>query len=204
MKLYQSDSLPSPRRVRMFLAEKGIDDIELIAVDVAGGEAREKRFLARNALGEVPVLELDDGGHISEVTAISRFFEELRPDPPLFGTTPEDKARTEMWLRRIETGLMGALAAYYHHATPGFADAGRYRNREWGENSRVRAIATMRLVDDALGDREFIAGDEFSIVDIAAYCAIDFATACDIEIPGEASRLRAWYERISRRDSVSA
>ena len=92
MKLYQSNSLPSPRRVRMFLVEKGIEDVEMVTVDVAGGEARTPEFLARNALGEVPVLELEDGGHIGEVTAISRYFEEIRPFPALFGATPGDKA----------------------------------------------------------------------------------------------------------------
>ena len=204
MKLYQSNSLPSPRRVRMFLAEKGIDDVELVAVDVAGGAAREPGFLARNALGEVPVLELDDGGHIGEAAAISRYFEELLPSPALFGATPEDKARVEMWLRRIESGLMGAVAAYYHHATPGFGDSGRYRNREWGENSRQRAIATMHLIDGALGARAFIAGAEFSVADIAALCAIDFAIAVGIEIPGEAGDLRVWHDRVSRRDSAAA
>ncbi len=204
MKLHQSDSLPSPRRVRMFLAEKGIEDVEMVAVDVAGGAAREPGFLARNPLGEVPVLELDDGGHIAEVTAISRYFEELRPSPSLFGATPEDKARVEMWLRRIESGLMGAVAAYYHHATPGFGDAGRIRNREWGENSRERATSTMRLIDDALGGRDFIAGADFSAADIAAVCAIDFAIACGIEIPREADDLRAWHDRVSRRASAAA
>lgn len=204
MRLHQSESLPSPRRVRMFLAEKGIDDVEFIAVDVAGGEAREPRFLARNALGEVPVLELDDGGHIGEATAISRYFEELRPDPPLFGATPEDKARVEMWLRRIESGLMGAVATYYHHATPGFGDAGRYRNREWGENSRERAIAMMGLVDGALHDNRYIAGEDFSIADIAALCAVDFAAVCGIDIPSAADGLRDWHDRVSRRDSAAA
>ncbi len=204
MKLYQSNSLPSPRRVRMFLAEKGIDDVELIDVDVAGGAAREPGFLARNALGEVPVLELDDGGHIGEAAAISRYFEELFPAPALFGATPEDKGRVEMWLRRIETGLMGAVAAYYHHATPGFGDSGRYRNREWGENSRERATNTMRLLDGALGAEDFVAGATFSVADIAALCALDFAITCGIEIPSGANNLRAWHERVSLRESAAA
>ena len=204
MKIYQSNSLPSPRRVRMFLAEKGIEDVEMVTLDVAGGEARQPEFLARNPLGEVPVLELDDGDHIGEVTAISRYFEEVRPFPALFGGTPGDKARVEMWLRRIESGLMGAVAAYYHHATAGFGDAGRYRNREWGENSRDRATATMQLLDGALGTDEFVAGATFSVADIAALCAIDFAIACGIEIPSAADNLRAWHDRVSRRPSAAA
>ncbi len=204
MKLYQSNSLPSPRRIRMFLAEKGIENVEMVDVDVVGGEAREPEFLERNSLGEVPVLELDDGGHISEVTAISRYFEEIRPFPDLFGGTPGDKARVEMWLRRIESGLMGAVAAYYHHATAGFGDAGRYRNREWGESSRERATATMHLLDRALGTADFVAGATFSAADIAALCAIDFAIALGIEIPSGADNLWAWHERVSRRRSAAA
>ena len=204
MKLYQSNSLPSPRRIRMFLAEKGIENVEMVDVDVEGGEAREPEFLERNSLSEVPVLELDDGGHISEVTAISRYFEEIRPFPDLFGGTPGDKARVEMWLRRIESGLMGAVAAYYHHATAGFGDAGRYRNREWGENSRERATNTMRLLDGALGAEDFVAGATFSVADIAALCALDFAIACGIEIPSGANDLRAWHERVSLRESAAA
>lgn len=204
MKLHEHDGLPSPRRVRMFLAEKGIDRIESVTVDVPAGEARREAFLAKNALGEVPVLELDDGSYISEVAAISRFFEARMPEPALFGTTPEEQATIEMWLRRIENGLMGTAVAYFHHATPGFGALETYQNRSWGEKSRERAVAAMRLVDAQLEGRDFIAGEGFSIADITALCAIDFAQAIGIEVPAELNSLRAWHDRVSRRPSASA
>ena len=204
MKIYEFSAFPSPRRVRMFLAEKGINDIRYVPVDVLGGEARGEAFLSKNPLGEVPVLELDDGTFISETTAISRFFEELEPAPALFGTTPHEKAVVEMWQSRLETGLMGAISTYYHHATPGFGPMEADQNKAWGERSLDRALATMRLLDAELNGRTFIAGDGFSIADITALCAIDFAKACEIEIPSELSSLRAWYARVSSRASASA
>jgi glutathione S-transferase len=175
----------------MFLAEKGIDRIERVQVDVAAGEARRAAFLAKNALGEVPVLELDDGSYIREAAAISRFFEAERPEPPLFGTTAADQATIEMWLRRIESGLMGGATAYFHHATPGFGALEAYQNKSWGEKGRERAVATMRLLDAQLAGRDFIAGDSFTIADITALCAIDFAQAIDIQVLTELTNLRA-------------
>lgn len=204
MKLHENAGLPSPRRVRMFLAEKGIDQVERVQVDVAAGEARRDAFLAKNALGEVPVLELDDGSYISEAAAISRFFEAERPEPPLFGTNAAEQATIEMWLRRIENGLMGGATAYFHHATPGFGALEAYQNKSWGEKSRERAVATLRLLDAQLTGRNFIAGDAFSIADIAALCAIDFAQAIDIEVPSELANLRDWHGRVSGRPSAAA
>lgn len=204
MKLHEHDGLPSPRRVRMFLAEKGIEGVERIQVDVAAGEARRDAFLAKNSLGEVPVLELDDGSYISEAAAISRFFEAEMPEPPLFGTNAAKQATIEMWLRRIENGLMGGATAYFHHATLGFGLLETYQNKSWGEKSRERAVATMRLLDGQLEGRDFIAGDGFSIADITALCAIDFAQAIAIEVPAELANLRAWHDRISGRPSAAA
>lgn len=204
MKLHENAGLPSPRRVRMFLAEKGIDRVERVQVDVAAGEARRDAFLAKNSLGEVPVLELDDGSYISEAAAISRFFEAERPEPPLFGTNAAEQATIEMWLRRIENGLMGGATAYFHHATPGFGALEAYQNKSWGEKSRERAVATLRLLDAQLAGRNFIAGDAFSIADITALCAIDFAQAIDIEVPAELANLRDWHGRVSRRPSAAA
>jgi len=204
MKLHENAGLPSPRRVRMFLAEKGIDRVERVQVDVAAGEARRDAFLAKNSLGEVPVLELDDGSYISEAAAISRFFEAERPEPPLFGTNAAEQATIEMWLRRIENGLMGGATAYFHHATPGFGALEAYQNKSWGEKSRERAVATLRLLDAQLAGTNFIAGDAFSIADITALCAIDFAKAIDIEVPAELANLRDWHGRVSERPSAAA
>ncbi len=204
MRLYEFNGFPSPRRVRIFLAEKEIDGVEFVEVDVPGGEARREPYLSKNALGEVPVLELDDGSCISETTAISRYFEEVKPEPALFGTTPAEKAAVEMWQRRVEGGLMATVSTYFHHATRGLGTLETYQNKEWGEKSGERAVASMHLLDTQLEDKAFIAGDGFSIADITALCAIDFARDCGIDVPSDAANLRAWYDRVSSRQSASA
>ena len=204
MRLYEHSPFPSPRRVRIFAAEKGIEDLQLVQIDVLGGEARREAFLAKNPLGQVPVLELEDGTCISETTAISRYLEELWPEPALYGSTAVDKAKVEMWQSRIEADLMGAMLSYYHHATPGFGDMEPFQNKAWGEKSRDRAMATMRLLDAELGAKPFIAGDAFSIADITALCAIDFAKAVGTELPADLVHLSAWHDRVSRRPSASA
>ena len=154
MKLHEFTAFPSPRRVRMFLAEKGIADIEFVQVDVPSGAARQAAFLAKNPFGEVPVLELEDGTCISETTAISKYFEALQPAPALFGADAKEIALVEMWQRRLEAGLMNASTTYFHHATPGLGELETYQNREWGEKSRERALATMALLERHLEGQE--------------------------------------------------
>jgi glutathione S-transferase len=204
MKLYEFDGFPSPRRVRVFLAEKGIDGVESVQVDVPGGEARQQPFRSMNPLGEVPVLELDDGTCIGETTAISRYFEELQPEPALFGATTTEKALVEMWQRRMESGLMSAVLTYFHHATAGLGPLETYQNRDWGENNRECALATMQLLDKQLEGRRFVVGDSFSIADITGLCAMDFADYCEIDVPDELTNLRAWHHRVSSRPSAAA
>jgi glutathione S-transferase len=204
MKLYEFDGFPSPRRIRVFLAEKGIDGVESVQVDVPGGEARRQPFRSKNPLGEVPVLELDDGTCIGETTAISRYFEELHPEPALFGATTTEKALVEMWQRRLESGLMSAVLAYFHHATAGLGPLETYQNRDWGENNRARAVATMQLLDKQLEGRSFVVGDSFSIADITGLCAMDFADYCKIGVPPDLTNLRAWHHRVSSRPSAAA
>ncbi len=203
MKLYEYEAFPSPRRVRIFLAEKGVD-IEREQVDVPAGAHRQPDFLARNPDATVPCLELDDGSHISESVAISRYFEERIPNPPLMGTGAESKAAVEMWQRRVENGLMNPVAAYYHHATDGLGEPDRYRNRDWGERNRDTAVETLRVLDARLADHDFIAGADFSIVDITALCALDFAQAVGISLPQELQHLGRWYTAVSQRDSAAA
>ena len=204
MKIYEYKGFPSPRRVRIFLEEKGIDDIEFEQVDVPGGAARREPMLSKNPLKQVPVLELDDGTCITEVSAISRYFEEMKPEPALFGTTPVEKATVDMWQQRLDAGLMGGFVTYFHHATPGLGELETYQNKDWGEKSCERGIEMMHLINDQLEGKTFVAGENFSIVDITAFCAVDFAGFCDIEVPAEAGNLHAWYDRVSNRPSSTA
>ncbi|MEM1110377.1 MAG: glutathione S-transferase [Pseudomonadota bacterium] len=203
MKLYEYEAFPHPRRVRMFLAEKGLD-VPRVQVDVPAGEHRQPAFLAKNPDGAVPVLELDGGECITETTAISRYFEEVQPKRPLFGESPESKAAIEMWQRRVEQSLMAAVGSYFHHATEGLGDAGRYRNRDWGEKNRETALEGMRSLNEQLAGNTYVAGADFSVADITALCALDFAKALGIVIPEGCDSLRRWYEEVSARPSASA
>lgn len=203
MKLYDAKALPNPRRVRIFLAEKGVN-LPFEEVDVLNGENRKPEFLKRNPDATVPLLELADGNYLSETIAISRYFEELYPDKPLMGAGAEEKAAVEMWQRRVEHSLLNTLIAYFHHATEGFGDKARYRNKEWGLHNRERFLASLDLFDMQLGTNSFIAGENYSIADITALCAIDLAKALHIDIPEKHEHLNAWYIRVSQRESAAA
>ena len=204
MKIYEYRAFPNPRRVRMFLAEKGIDGITFEQVNVPEGEHRTDAFKAKNPSATVPLLELDDGAYIGETTAISRYFETAHPEPALMGRAPKEQAAIDMWQRRVEDGLMNAVGAYFHHATPGLGKIELYQNKEWGEKNRERAIATMHWLDQELADRQFIAGERFSIADITALCGIDYARFCGIGIPAAYTNLQRWYDQVSSRPSAGA
>ena len=203
MKLYEYEAFPNPRRVRMFIAEKGVD-IPREQVDVPAGEHRRPEFLSKNPDGTVPVLELDNGRFISETVAISRYLEEIYPQNPLFGSSAEEKAVVEMWQRRVEHSLSNAVASYFHHGTDGLGESDRYRNREWGNKNREAATQAMCRLDQQLANTRYIAGDKFSIADITALCAVDFATAVDIAMPEGCDHLQRWYEDVSQRHSAAA
>jgi glutathione S-transferase len=206
MKLYDENMpAPNPRRVRIFAAEKGID-LPLVRVELAKGAHKSPEHLARNALGQVPTLELDDGSMLSESVSICRYLEALFPNPPLFGRTPKEIGLVDMWIRRVELQLGVPLGAYWincHPYTEPYAKAmGITRYKDYGEASRLRAINRLEWLDGQL-EAEFLAGD-FSAADIIALSLIDFAGFIGIPIPDRATRLRAWHERVTKRPSASA
>ena len=204
MKMYEYNGFPSPRRVRIFVAEKGITGIDFEQVNVPEGEHREAPFLAKNPFGTVPVLELDDGTCISETVAICRYFEARHPDPALMGETPEQVAEIEMWHRRVEQTMYDTIATFFHHGTPGLGDLETYQNKEWGEKNRERFFAAMERMDAHLEDKEFFVGESISIVDITALCAIDYGGFVDLTIPAELKNLTRWHQGMSARPSASA
>lgn len=206
MKVYEHKGFPNPMRVRVALAEKGLTDrVEFVPVDVTKGEHRAPEFLARNPAGAVPVLELDDGTCIAECTAITEYLDHLDGDPALTGRTPKERAVIAMMQRRAEAGLLDAIGAYFHHATPGLGPAlETYQNREWGERQRDRAVATMRQLDGVLVSRPYLAGDRFTVADITALAGLAFAGFAAIGIPEECASLRAWQGRVSQRPSVAS
>ncbi len=204
MKLYEFNPFPNPRRVRMFLAEKGINNVEFVQVDVPSGEHRTEEFVKKNPSEVVPVLELDDGTYISESFAISRYFEDAFPEPSLMGSTPKESAVIDMWQRRVEQSLMGCVGTYFHHATEGLGAIELYQNKDWGEKNREMARSGLEQLNKQLTTNKYVAGDKYSIADITALCSIDFALFIKIEKLEDYPNIKRWYEDVSTRPSASA
>jgi len=202
MKLYDSAMAPNPRRVRIFLAEKGIE-VPIVPVDIGKAENRKPEFLARNPMGGVPVLELDDGTCIAESVAICRYFEELHPEPPLMGTDARDRAIVEMWNRRMELEVaMPAMQSFRN--THDFFKGRIPQVPEYGAVSKAAAIKRLEWLDQELAGRDFIAGDRFTIADITALVGIDFGRVTGIRILPEQKHLQRWHEQVSARPSAKA
>jgi glutathione S-transferase len=202
VKLYDSAMAPNPRRVRIFLAEKGIE-VPVEQVDIAKAENRQPPFLAKNPMGTLPVLELDDGTHIAESIAICRYFEAVRPDPPLFGVGAEDIAVVEMWNRRMEFEVFLAIAGCFRN-THDFFKGRIPQVPEWGEVCRGTAEKRLAWLDEVLAEREFIAGERFTVADITALCGIDFGRVTGIVIQPEQKNLTRWHGAVSSRPSAKA
>ena len=202
MKLYDTKTAPNPRRVRIFLAEKGVE-VPTVQIDIAAGENRRSPYIDKNPLGGVPMLELDDGTIIAESVAICRYFEELHADPPLLGVDAEDKALVEMWNRRMEHNLALPAMNSFRHTHKFFA--GRIPQvPEFGANSKEEALTRMAWLDSELAEREFIAGDRFTIADITALVGIDFGRVTQIAISDDQTNLKRWHEAVSSRPSATA
>ena len=202
MKLYDSTIAPNPRRVRIFLAEKGIQ-VPVEQVDIARAVNRQPEFLAKNPFGGVPVLELDDGTYLAESIAICRYFEVLHPKPALFGEGAKQIGLIEMWQRRMELYLLTPVAMCFQHTSEFFK--GRIPQvAEWGELNRKGALTRLAWLDGELANRKYIAGDTYSVADITAQVAVDFARASQIRILPEQKNLARWHAELSARPSAKA
>ncbi len=202
MKLFDSKMAPNPRRVRIFLAEKGIQ-IADEQVDLAKAQNRTPEFLKINPYGGVPVLQLDDGTNLAESVAVCRYFEETHPEPRLMGVDARDKALVEMWQRRMELNLL-AMAAGVFRNTSDFFKGRIPQVPEYGEVCRQAAERAFGMVDSFLASSKFIAGDRYTIADITALVAIDFAKLVKLRITPEQKNLARWYETVSSRPSAKA
>jgi glutathione S-transferase len=203
MILYGAPSpAPNPRRVRIFLAEKGIDLPET-RVQMTKREHKSPEFRAKNSLGQLPTLELDDGTCISETVAICRYFEEIQPDPPLFGSTPVEKALVDMWVRRIEFIVMAPVGAFWRHAHP-YTAALLTQYKDFGEANRDTYAGALKWLDRELADREFVAGTGYTMADICALTTIDFAEWIGLPVPPEHANVVAWRQRVAARPSAEA
>jgi len=203
MKLYNSKVAPNPRRVRIFLAEKGLT-VPMVDLDLGRLDQKTPDYSALNPFQTVPALELDDGEVITETMAICRYFEELHPEPNLFGASALERARVEMWQRRLEFYLFLPVAQTYRHTHPAAKVLESPQIAEWAEVNRGRALTNMARLDAALADRPFIAGARYSVADITGLVALDFLRPARITIPEELVNLRRWRETITARPSASA
>lgn len=205
MKLFDTSTAPNPRRVRIFLAEKGLlDQIEVIQVDLQKGDNLTEEYKARNPMKKVPTLELDDGKCLGDTMAICRYFEESAPETTrLLGETPWEKAEIEQWLRWIDFYFMVPTGMCFQHCSGYFKDRMK-PIPEWGEECRKGAVKFMKFLDQHLQDREFICGDRLSAADINAYVTVDFNRVNDVRIQPEQTALKAWHERMKARPSAKA
>jgi glutathione S-transferase len=204
MKLYIAPRAPNPRRVTMFIAEKGISWIEQIPVDLRSNEHKSEAFRAKSPLAKVPALELDDGRVLTETRAICTYLEGLVPEPNLMGVSFEERAFIEMTDRRIEWYLYGGIANCVRHTHPGLAALEQPQFPEFGtsEGRKMRDVA--RWLDRELAIHPFAAGDRFTIADITAVCALEFARGLMKFVPGEEGmpNLQAYRDRIAERPSA--
>lgn len=203
MKLYDAAFPPSPRRVRIFLAEKGLD-IPRIAVDLAASEHRGEAFSKINPLQRVPALELDDGTIITESAAICRYIEALHPEPSLFGRTPKEIALIDMWMRRVEFGLYATIAAVFRHSHPAMKAAEVPQCSEWAALNRPRIQDELAFLNEALADRTWLAGETYSAADIALLCSVDFMRPIRVSVPDSLTHLKRWHAAASSRPSATA
>ena len=201
MKLYSGGIAPNPRRVSIFLAEKNIE-IETKQFNIAKLEQKSEELTKINPRQRLPVLVLDDGTVITETVAICRYFEELHPEPLLMGVDPLDRAIVEMWQRRMELELFMPVAFAFRHLHPVAADLEPIQIREWGELNQGIAKKAMKNLDEELGNRQFIAGERFTIADITAFCAYLFLKPARIDYPVELLNLQRWFGEVKDRAST--
>lgn len=203
MKIVQTRQAPNPRRVRVFLAEKGIE-VPYEEVDLMKGDLKSPDFTKLNSFQRVPVLVLDDGTAIAETMAICRYFEATKPTPSLFGAGPPQSATIEMWNRRMELHLMFPVSQAFRHLHPAMAHLEVPQVSAWGEANKPRALEVLSILDGELSGRRFIAGDDYSVADITALVAVDFMKPARIPRPEGLKNLDRWHAEVSSRPSAKA
>lgn len=194
---------PNPRRVRIFMAEKGLR-VPSVPVSIPKGEHKGAEYLAVTPHGQTPSLALDNGAVLTESVAICRYLEALHPEPPLFGHGPLNIAQVEMWTRRVELRLMTPLAMVWQHTHPYTARIVKPQYTEFGESQRPRVVSAMQEFDRALDGREWLDGERYTIADIVLLTTVDFAAFVGVPMPDDAVALAAWHARATARPSAAA
>ena len=203
MKLYDGGRAPNPRRTRIFLAEKGIK-LPLEPIDLGAMQHRSAAYAAVNPIQRVPALELDDGTVITESIAICRYFEEIQPDPPLFGRGALEVARVEMWNRRLELHFLFPVSHVFRNSHPAMKEMEVPQVPAWAEANKPRVLEFIVLLDRELVGRPFVAGDKFTVADITGLVAVDFMKPAKLAVPDELKNLKRWHAEVSARPSAAA
>lgn len=198
MRLYEDPRTPNSLRVQYYLSEKGVD-VERVILDINSHDHKSAEFAEKNPKMRVSVLELDDGTFISESMAICRYFEGLYPSPPLFGENAKEKALVEMWSRRAELGLMTMVASVFRHSHPSMATLEVPQILEWSNANREKISEELEMYDQALTDRDFIAGTAFSVADITLFVAANFMRVTKRRVDENTPNLLKWFDRIGER-----
>jgi glutathione S-transferase len=203
MKLYNSIG-PNPRVVRMFMAERGIA-LPLVEVDIRGGENRQPPFLAKNPAGQSPTLELDDGTHIAEITAICEYLDETSPGVSLIGATPEQRAETRMWVRRIDLNIVEPMVAGFR-----FAEGLKmFQNRlhcipQAADDLKKSGQLKLRWLNDLMAGKTYVCGDRLTLADVFLFCFLDFFAGVRQPVDPELTTITAWHARMKERPSTAA
>lgn len=203
MKLYDGGRAPNPRRVRIFLAEKGIE-VPTEQIDLGKLQQRSEAFTTINPMQRVPALLLDDGTVIAESIAICRYFEALQPDPALFGRGALESAWVEMWNRRAELHLLFPVSSVFQHLHPAMKDMVNPQVAEWGEANKPRIFQFLEFLDGELKKRPYLAGNDYTVADITALVAVDFMRVSKMAVPDTLANVRRWHAAVAARPSAAA
>lgn len=203
MKLYDGGRAPNPRRVRIYLAEKGLT-VPLEQVDLGALAHKSSAYTAINPVQRVPALALDDGTIIAETIAICRYFERLHPEPPMFGRGAKDEALVEMWQRRVEFHLLVPISHVFRNSHPAMKEMEVPQVPDWAEANKPRVMDFLALLDRELKDRRFVAGDQFTVADITGLVSVDFLKPAKLAVPEDLSNLKRWHGEVSARPSAKA
>jgi len=202
MKLYEFAGAPNPRKVTVYIKEKGIN-VPSESVDIISGKNRSPEFLKKNPLGGLPVLELDDGSHLTESLAIIEYLEELHPEPSMLGSTPVERARVREAERICDLGVLGSIGTIFQNTHPFFAQRVK-QSPDAADNARPRLQNALKVIDDRLAKQKFVAGEKPSIADCTLLAALDFAGFAGIEIDPAHRNVHRWYEEFKQRPSAQA
>lgn len=203
MKLYDTPFAPNPRRVRWVMAEKGVDDIEIVAVDLMKGEHKQPAYLEKAGLAQLPALEFDDGTVVTESIAICRYLESRRPEPNLFGRTPQETAVIEMWLRRAEMLVATPMMLWVRHTAPPLAVL-EQQNAAVAAYGQAKGLEGLKVLDERLAGRDWLAAERITIADIVAFIGMDFARMVRFRPPDALANLGRWAEAMRARPAAKA